>query len=60
MMEATNARRDAFLEAIARRKYEKEAVNALCKVRLIYCLKTFMFRVLKLIYDYMFITISIL
>ncbi|XP_023539312.1 U-box domain-containing protein 33-like isoform X1 [Cucurbita pepo subsp. pepo] len=33
MMEATNARRDAFLEAIARRKYEKEAVNALCKVK---------------------------
>lgn len=33
MMEAANARRDAFLEAIARRKSEKETVNALHRVR---------------------------
>ncbi|KAA0048965.1 U-box domain-containing protein 33-like isoform X2 [Cucumis melo var. makuwa] len=33
MMEAANARREAFLEAIARRKSEKETVNALHRVR---------------------------
>lgn len=43
MMEAANARRDAFLEAIARRKSEKETVNALHRVRLICLIKTFIF-----------------
>lgn len=36
MTEAANARREAFLEAIGRRKSEKEAVNALRRVSLIY------------------------
>lgn len=35
-MEAAHAKREAFLEAIARRKSEKETVNALRRVRSIY------------------------